>query len=410
MDRFYRARFDTINAISHVNYEFNSNRHLQLACLNGNFENVFWLMQHNDITEEVIVCAIIGNNQDVVRYMNEWCNNSIAIAVCHFGRLDCMKLLKSNGYSFDVLEINATCRFGNIQNVIWLKDIGCSFNYYGLIHTVCETKNIELFNWLLDNGCEADEYTQWHVCRTGNLAFAKSFLAHGYTFTDFGMSGASFSGNLELMKFIDNIIHKPCESEYIIISACNTGICENVQWLIDHDYRISVMAFEAASHKGNLEIMKLLKKYNCPWSSRVLNYACNFGDIKNIEWLITSGCPTNQYTIEWCIRPTNGNIIPILKLLIKNGCNLNTTTFDLACYYRRLDVIEWLLENNCPVSKDAFYTICYLAADSIGFRIRYTKIISKILYSYHFIDHLEKYMSDPIVAKALNGALQHTCV
>ena len=75
MDKFYKARYKTINMIQKVKYTITSKRHLTLAVLNGNLKNMKWL--------------------------------------------------KDNGCPCDTLTFSNASKNGNLENMKWLKENGC---------------------------------------------------------------------------------------------------------------------------------------------------------------------------------------------------------------------------------------------------------------------------------------------
>ena len=41
-------------------------------------------------------------------------------------------------------------------------------------------------------------------------------------------------------------------------------------------------------------MLKLLRKYHCPWGSSVIKYAVGYGQHKTFSWLYKEGCPYNK--------------------------------------------------------------------------------------------------------------------
>jgi len=124
--------------------------------------------------------------------------------------------------------------------------------------------------------------------------------------------------------------------------AQRTGFTIVLPILVSLGFKLSAEIFEAAATKGNLEIMKWLKKMNCPWNAWVFYYATEHDSLDNMKWLKENGCPWNGETFVAAVR--NGNL-DNLKWLKENGCPVDSRTFYYAAEQGDPENLNWLKEN-----------------------------------------------------------------
>lgn len=78
-----------------------------------------------------------------------------------------------------------------------------------------------------------------------------------------------------------------------------------------------------------------------------MRMACVHGHLEVVKWLKENGCPPGNNLVFWAIR---GGHLELVKWLILNDTHL-LDEWDLICAIDndRPEIMEWLVENGCPL-------------------------------------------------------------
>lgn len=107
--------------------------------------------------------------------------------------------------------------------------------------------------------------------------------------------------------------------------------------------------FNTVVEYGNLENMKWLHSVGCPWDEWTFAMTAKHRNFETIKWLHSVGCPWNNWTFT-CV--TERGDFEIIKWLHEQGCPWNEETFYDAAREGNLDIIKWLHEKGCPWDED----------------------------------------------------------
>ena len=113
---------------------------------------------------------------------------------------------------------------------------------------------------------------------------------------------------------------------------------------------------EAAARSGQLEELKMSRKYGTPWDVGMCSAASRSGNLEVLQRARENGCPWDSTT---CSRAARGGHLELLQWARANGCPWNEDTCAGAAEGGHLELLQWARANGCPWNEDT----CWGAAD-----------------------------------------------
>lgn len=132
---------------------------------------------------------------------------------------------------------------------------------------------------------------------------------------------------------------KIIDKKEVIDFAITNEHLDILKWALENNIKPSKISMSYAVDIGNLKIIKLLRKFDVPYDWRIAGDSAKYGHFEALKWMISDGCPINEYT---CNMAVEGNQLKILKWLIKNGCKPNGS---IAMHAGSIKMFNWLLKN-----------------------------------------------------------------
>lgn len=220
-----------------------------------------------------------------------------------YGYLNIVKNLYEQGYKLNSFTISDASYSGNLDLVKFLVSVKCNYNELGIFGAIAG-KHTHILKYLISINCQLSNI----------LGLAKIIGSQG---------------TIDILNYM--ILHYPDLNnsyyKYVICSHaarnCNIEILNHA---IINNYELKSCIFDAAKG-GNLNVILLLKKYNpnIKITIGVFAYACSSGNLELVQYLYN-----NYYNI------------------IKNK---NTTScFKYAIFYNRINIMNFLLQNNFAVN------------------------------------------------------------
>lgn len=299
------------------------------------------------------------------------------------GRLEILKWLRDEGIDIpdDSFMTQSAASGGHIHVLEWLLEINYPISRRGYFHAT-RTGSVDVFKWLLEKNIEmGGEYMCQVAASAGQLDMLKWLRAEGYHWDKSVCSSAVSKSHVDVLKWA---IENGCPydlGECIdqISRAYNYGKIkpnaqrdlETVQYLHDLGCRFDrpVLCARAAA-LGNLEMLKSLRKYGCPWDTITCKYARR-SDPRMIKWIHANGCPC-KHTMSRRERSRFYNMHDMIarddlrmfncvyrRLLVLRQSMIHTACC-IAVKYRRLRIIEWL-HSYVPTSGVLHYAACSAA-------------------------------------------------
>jgi hypothetical protein len=289
----------------------------------------------------------------------------------------------------------------------------------------------DIFKRELLKPCSKRENIINYCCFIGNIEALKILLYKGYTLTIAALEKASYKGNVECIKYIQdlNVIDikyntsisnkssmslnlncvKYCldnfrwnsnlceKAAYKGFLSCLRYICENYPIYKDY-YFNSYKIILKACMKGHLECIKYVHKihlkYNKTsllWDIRTINLCAKKGNLECLKYLHENGCEWDIKTTyylngnleclkylhengcEWDVKTTyylNGNL-ECLKYLHENGCEWDETTITMFLLAGNFDCVDYCYKNGCKWDKNNLsYCISSLNRKGIEYSLK----------------------------------------
>lgn len=252
----------------------------------------------------------------------------------------------SNGCSIEVLE--------------WLKKDGYLDNYC-LMGSAIAGGEIEVIKWLLKRGYKFNEDSLFMAVNTtmhrGNMNVIKWLVENGCPLNSRGFSWAAYWGHLDLMKWL---LENGCPMDKEAFQyAAEYGSLKNMMWLLEKKCPWDEWTFVRAADNGSLKNMKWLLENGCPWEEHTFHHALDNGSLENIKWLLDNGCPyweqdmeayelfKERKVLERMIK--DGDLEKVKKMYQESEIS-KYIFMRHAVKYEKLEIIQWLLENDCRYS------------------------------------------------------------
>ncbi len=153
---------------------------------------------------------------------------------------------------------------------------------------------------------------------------------------DYRLEKAVVRYNVELFAEKWHLFYKKWMNK-IIEDGCSLEV---VQWMYENEFNYDFRTFAKAAQFGDLEIMKWLKENKFPYDEETFAMAGRNGNLDNMIWL-----HENKFPYDVRVTRLAVNSLSNLEWLISNNFPFDKAIYNLAASYRRIDVINWLKEN-----------------------------------------------------------------
>lgn len=243
-----------------------------------------------------------------------------------FVNKECKSIINKNFPEFEVC-VSDVCYRGYKNIFEWIRPNKGYF--YGRMYCAMAAKgeHLELLKWLHENGFPMDCLTTTFAAEIGRLDILEWATQNGCSWDDDISCAAVKSGKLEVLQFLRE---------------------KNCSW--DED------TCNIAAEKGYLDILSWCIKNGCRYNDeKFIDRACAAGHLNILEWLYENwNAPySREFFFGACIgeAASNGHI-HILQWAIDNDIELESDLYSSAALYCKLDVIKFLLENECPIEDE----------------------------------------------------------
>lgn len=114
--------------------------------------------------------------------------------------------------------------------------------------------------------------------------------------------------NLDLLKWSQNI-KCPWNTNLDLYSSVD-GNLYLLKWMQEnwdeYDHNESICAYAACD---DFDILKLLRKYNCPWDETSCSSAASTGNLEILQWLRENKCPWDKNVVNFAASNGHLNIL-----------------------------------------------------------------------------------------------------
>lgn len=281
-------------------------------------------------------------------------NNCLEIATrvpraIHFaargGHLDIIRWFQSKGVKIDISACNGAAWGGHMDLIFTLEKEGIESR--DLLLWCILGGELEAFKELRLYGYCIPTNRRDYVCEMasekGYLVFLQYLVEEEeYECDVSSYIQAAINGHIDIIRYLVDNLHRPdlLDDLDILGAAVQYGQFEITQYLLEDGFPVNEYIMHQASMGGNLEIVKYLHEYGCPWDSSVYT-----GNIEIMKYAYQEGCPLNEYACDFVA--SRGDITA-LKFLREHDCpwweNTVMAAYD-ACEFL---TVLYLRENGCP--------------------------------------------------------------
>ncbi|GFH53311.1 hypothetical protein CTEN210_09787 [Chaetoceros tenuissimus] len=321
--------------------------------------------------KEVVRNAIWHGKKDIVE-MGHAMGVDIKESICWVeikeaarrGDLEMFKLLQQKGVDFDFHAwaiIPAAAGNNQLEILKWLHEnnwFSSSRCKEKMFHAAARSGHISIINWAKDvAGFDFPEYLISSAAASGNLNMIKYLRSKDISWDEYTFYDAAYSGNIALLQYLlDN--ECPRGDRRICIS---TGAVENndhekamevLQWLHSQGFPWYADTCTVAAKEGNLEALKYLKSNNCPWNQECMKktlQSCNVR-VEVLEFLFQNDCPIgNSDLCSIAMNDTDHDrALKILKLLREFSVPWSGQTCKAAAKAGNFTALQWAVSMGCP--------------------------------------------------------------
>ncbi|GFH47630.1 hypothetical protein CTEN210_04105 [Chaetoceros tenuissimus] len=171
---------------------------------------------------------------------------------------------------------------------------------------------------------------------------------------------AAMHGNIQVLEYchrnnyqFDSHFSKLCH--YSMENKDKEQALETLKWLRRHGCTWDVRFCNAAAHNNNLEALKWARSENCPWDETTLSEAAKRGNIDIIEYCLQNRCPM---TVHVCtaamVNLDHSAAFEVLKLLRKYSCPWDVMTLRQAICFCHFEGMFFMIKNGCTLTIDSF--------------------------------------------------------
>jgi len=292
------------------------------------------------------------------------------------------KMLKINDTNFTIKNyyaiIHAAAKSGNIKIIEWLiikKNYGRCEN---LIASAAKGGQFETLKWLEEQNFIAGDLAACYAAGNGHTDILK-YLVNDKQIYDISGYDAASKGRIDMVKHLYSLcptsLCDACRSAAkaghldILKFAYENGeklrknfVCGHLHvltWLIDNDHiqpRIEISEMVAST--GSLECLQLLYAHEYPIFTESVFYKAVCGkNIDMIVWLLKNNCPYDKFMFiqnngcDRTLMATVATSLPILKLLFDSGHLFSDHFCVYVSYYGNLEILDFLIQKGFKLSK-----------------------------------------------------------
>ncbi|SNW62575.1 Ankyrin-repeat protein [Orpheovirus IHUMI-LCC2] len=289
-----------------------------------NFCKKAWVTKNakDVLQEDVFIIAARYGRMDVMEWL---LNPNDAV----YDELKCKDFVYNvNGRSLLLVDTDEHCkyhedtmaaatRYGNLDNLKWLYNIGCPLTASVFCHAAIHC-NLDNLKWLHQNRCPWDKYLFYGAIRIGNIDNIKWLISNGY--------------------------HERCDHRYSFIIAIETNNVSLMTFIIDKfTVEMEEYFYEVAVDANSLNAIKLLADIRCPLQSnkRLNNLLIERNNLELFKCLYNIGY-NYPYNIifKYIYRIKLKCKAEIIQWLLDIGMKITDKDFIFALQECSLDIIK----------------------------------------------------------------------
>ncbi|GFH53320.1 hypothetical protein CTEN210_09796 [Chaetoceros tenuissimus] len=246
--------------------------------------------------------------------------------------LELIQYFRSQQLSWGEQTFRIAARIGNIALLEYLLENGCSHDDPLICSNAIEINNhekaSEVLKWLHEHNIPWNEKTCATAAGKGNLIALKYARLNGCPWNAECLEKAVNSCNLEVV-------------EFCLQNGCPIG-----------NRDICSIAIRDKDHDRALKMLKVLREFSVPWSSKTCSVAASVGNFTALKWCVSHGCGWDR---KRCANYAAGRgNIETLKWMRSQGCEWSDGIGASAAYKGHIETLKFLRSQGCPMGRNTF--------------------------------------------------------
>jgi len=261
------------------------------------------------------------------------------------GHLNIIRWLQSKGVNLGASACNGAAWGGHLDLIITFEKEGVEGRdvlFWCIIGGQLETlkklqgRGYDMIQSMCDCACEM-------AAEKGYVDMLKYLIEElGYFCDTSSFIQAAIYGHMDTMKYLIENKHTPSllDDLDIIGAAVQYGQFEATKYLLEDGFPVNEFVMHQASLGGNLNIVKYLHEYGCPWDSSVYS-----GNLEIMEYAYEEGCPFTEYVCDFVAQRGD---MKALEFLREHGCPWWSNAVTEAYDANEFETVLYLREHGCP--------------------------------------------------------------
>jgi hypothetical protein len=272
--------------------------------------------------------------------------------------------------SFGLYTTLEASRYGHLHILKWAYDNGCHIDTDQCIRSALQGSHLDIVTWLCNE-----------------FRFPRSFCIVE--------EAAHYDNNIHILEWVMSTGYQVnLDKTTVCTFAAEKGDLQTLKWARTRGFSWDEEVCKNAAKFGHIELLKWSRENGCPWKENVFEVAAENGHYEVMIWVHENGCPINNFILTnqaYVNIYAERGYLDILKFTRSMGIFsiINKATWNHAVSGGHINVLEWLLHEECPTCNRA----CGIAAnkgnleilkwlDTKGIEFPYD-IINDVAIKYH---------------------------
>lgn len=361
-----------------------------LAVQSGSLEILVWcyenIREKLDWKKDLLMMAIKANNLSVI----EWLVVTLSLQVeekhyinaTEVGCFEIIKLCYKPYFSTNTDLITLAITQKNVDMFFWATETDCKITSSHFSLTV---KNglLPIVQYLKSH---YPVYCSWNIeCLPANdLEFLEWCIEHGYPYDKFLIANAvTFKNCLSVLEYLHSL-DPPCPwTAETAENAIKSHNYEALKWCVERGCPVSSLCLELVAKSGELELLRYLvsraaaltekvinaavahleivkylrsfKYIPCPWSIQTVVRAIKEGNTEVVEWLVENGCPVDYQVLFAAFENKNWSLVSWFEQNVE--IEKTVLLFDKCVSLKNVKVLQWCIDHDYHCSPNTLYRV-----------------------------------------------------
>jgi hypothetical protein len=243
---------------------------------------------------------------------------------------------------------------------LYAKGYGISSYAYDV---AARSNRMDIVVWLRKAGVEGNwgQRETSEAAAEGDALKLQQLHASGYQVSHRCWAQAARGGHLSVFETLQSLGIVDAEPRCTGEAAARGGHLHLVKWLfMHHDLELTAEIFQLAAGGGSIEMLKCLRENGCPWSNCAYSSAMSSSRLDTLQWLQAEGCPLTEesdgaggFAGLVSMAAAHADLTVLKELLAQGAVQLSAHDTEAAAKHGHLDALKLLHEFHCPMNEGA---------------------------------------------------------